>query len=543
MLAQMQNHPLLLSAVLDHADREHGSRVVTSRYGDGATIRRTYAELARRARRLAAALLEMGVGVGDRVSTLAWNTDRHLELYFAITGIGAICHTVNPRLHPSQVAYILRDAGSRWLFADVDLCPLAEIAVADCPDVSTVVALCAGDQTPAWTGRDVAFVAYEALIDGAEPLAEWPVLDERLAAVLCYTSGTTGAPKGVAYSHRSIVLHAYAAAAPDVLGYRAVDVVMPVVPMFHVMAWGIPFVAAMAGSALVLPGHRLDGGALHELMQAEGVTVSAAVPTVWLSLLDAMDKQGAAPGALSRVLNGGAALPQRIVKAFRERYGIQVQHAWGMTECSPIAGVNSPKPGQALFPDPAYDATQARQGRAPFGIRVEVFDEGGAILPRDGQSVGHVRLKGHWVLDAYFGAGAGTGTRATDDGGWFDAGDLGVIDDNGFLLITDRAKDAIKSGGEWISTIELENIALSHDAVAEAAVIGRPDPVWDERPLLIVALKSGQSATEGELLDIYRDRVARWMVPDAVAYVDALPKGATGKIDKQALRATFVAQG
>ncbi len=538
MFAQMQNHSLQLSAVLEHAEREHGLRAVTSRYSDGAIVRRTYAEVAERAGRLATALLQMGVGVGDRVSTLAWNTDRHLELYFAISGIGAVCHTVNPRLHPSQIAYILRDAGSRWLFVDDDLLALAETAVADCPEMGTIVSLTGADAASPWTGRDVDFRPYETLIDRHARLAEWPLLEERLAAVLCYTSGTTGAPKGVTYSHRSILLHAYAAAAPDVLGYRAVDVVMPVVPMFHVMAWGIPFVAAMAGSALVLPGNRLDGAALHDLMQTERVTVSAAVPTVWLSLLDAMETRGAAPDALIRILNGGAALPQRIVQAFRETFGVRVQHAWGMTECSPIAGVNSPIPGQAVFPDPASDAIQARQGRPPFGIQVEVFDKGGAMLPRDSGSVGHIRLRGHWVLDAYF----GTEKKATDDADWFDTGDLGVIDADGFLLITDRAKDAIKSGGEWISTIELENIALSHDAIAEAAAIGRPDPVWGERPLLIVALKPGRSATEKEVLDTYRDRVARWMIPDAVAYVDALPKGATGKIDKQSLRTTFAAR-
>ncbi len=541
MIGLMQDHPLLVSALLDHAEREHGAAKMVSRHSDGETIRQTYADMALRSRRLGTALAALGAGPGAVVGTLAWNTGRHMEIYYAVSGIGAVCHTINPRLFDAQVTFILQDAADQILFVDLDLAPLAERCLAGTTALRAVVVLCRADQLPALSlPPGVTLHAYEALIEGVAPLEAWPVLDERSAAALCYTSGTTGSPKGVLYSHRSILLHTYAICAADAFGFSARDTVMPVVPMFHVMAWGFPYAAAATGFDLALPGNRLDGASLQQLILEAGVTKAAGVPTVWLGLKRQLEESGEGLGALALIVNGGAALPPAIVESFRRDHGVKVQHAWGMTEASPVAGINTPRRSQAAFPAPDYDLTQRRQGRPPFGIAVKVVDLAGAEQPRDGVSVGLVKLKGPWVIARYFNH---PDEEILDADGWFATGDIGAIDAHGDLLITDRAKDAVKSGGEWISTIELETLALSHPAVQEAAVVAKPDPVWDERPLLICVLKPGATATAEDLRAFYEGKVAKWWIPSEVVFTDALPHAATGKVNKVELRRLFAGVG
>ena len=541
MIGLMQDRPLLVSALLEHAEREHSAASIVSRHSDGEIVRQTYADLARRSRALGGALATLGAGPGAVVGTLAWNTARHMEIYFAVSGVGAICHTINPRLFDAQIQFIVQDAADQILFVDLDLAPLVERCIAGATALRAVVVLCRADQLPSLAlPPGVALHAYEALIEAADPVVVWPELDERSAASLCYTSGTTGAPKGVLYSHRSILLHTYAICAADAFGFSARDTVMPVVPMFHVMAWGFPYAAAATGFDLVLPGNRLDGASLHELILAEGVTKAAGVPTLWLGLKSHLEKTGAGLGALELIVNGGAALPPAIVEGFRRDHGVRVQHAWGMTECSPVAGINTPQRGQAAWPSPDYDQTQRRQGRPPFGISVKVVDDAGAEQPRDGVSVGLVKLKGYWVISHYFNH---PDADVLDADGWFSTGDIGSIDAHGDLLITDRAKDAVKSGGEWISTIELENLALSHPAVQEAAVVAKPDPVWDERPLLICVLKPGAAASAEDLRAFYEGKVAKWWIPNEVVFTDALPHSATGKLNKVELRRLFCGVG
>ena len=538
MLGLMQDSPLLVSALLEHAEREHGAAQMVSRRGDGRVVRQSFTQFGGRSRRLAAALIGLGVQPGTRLATLAWNSDRHMEIYFAASGIGAVCHTINPRLSDDQLAFIVNDAADQILFIDADLAPLVDRALSGCDSLQTVIVLCAEDELPAApAGARNGPIAYETFIADAAPLTSWPRLDERAAAMLCYTSGTTGAPKGVLYSHRAIILHTLAIGGADALGLRAVDCVMPVVPMFHVMAWGAPYAAMATGFKLVLPGNRLDGASLNDLILAEGVTVAAGVPTLWLGLARHLAESGEGVGDLKRIVNGGAALPPSLVEQFRDAHGVQVQHAWGMTECSPVAGINAPKAVEAAWPSPGYAAAQRKQGRPPFGIAVKTTGADGRELPRDGASVGDIKLKGPWVLSQYFNH---PDLQVLDDHGWFTTGDLGTIDADGFLQITDRAKDAVKSGGEWISTLDLENVALAHPAVLEAAVVARPDPVWDERPLLICVLKPGATATEDDLLAFYDGKVAKWQIPDAVVFTDEMTRSATGKINKVELRRRFV---
>lgn len=537
MMGLMQDRPLLVSALLDHAEREHGAAVMTSRHSDGELVTQTYRQFGDRSRRLATALMDLGAGAGDRVCTLAWNSGRHMELYFAVSGIGAVCHTLNPRLFEAELAYIINDAQDRLIFADLDLAPLAAQVAAQTPTVEALIVLCRAEQLPDLPLRPgLRLLAYEDLIADAVPIADWPALDENSAAALCYTSGTTGRPKGVLYSQRSIVLHTYAICAADGFGLRAVDTLLPAVPMFHVMAWGFPFAAAATGFNLVYPGPRLDGAALLDLIRTQGVTVAAGVPILWLNLARELEQDGGDTGALERIVNGGAALPPALVETFRARHGVRVQHAWGMTECSPVAGVNTLKRGQAAFPSPDYDATQRAQGRPPFGISVRTTDDEGNEMPRDGLAVGHVQLRGWWVLSAYFGQ---ADTPVTDAEGWFSTGDLGTIDADGFLTITDRSKDAVKSGGEWISTIDLENLALAHPAVLESAVVAKPCPTWGERPLLVCVLKPGAAATPEALRDHYKGKVAKWQIPDEVIFTDTLPRTGTGKLNKVEIRKRF----
>ena len=531
MLGLMQNHPLLVSSILSHAERHHAEGQVVSRQLDGSIHRTTYGEVAVRARRLVRALQTLGVDAGDRVGTLAWNGFRHLEAYYAVSGMGAIIHTINPRLAPDDIAHIVVDARDRVLLADLSFAPLlAGIAPSVAGQVRAVVWMCTPAEMP-----DIALppglesLCYETLLADADDAFAWPALDENMASALCYTSGTTGRPKGVLYSHRSTVLHAYAINMGDVFGLRAADRVLPIVPMFHVNAWGIPYAVPMAGGALVFPGRQLDGASVQQLMDSEQVTFSAGVPTVWQGLLQYLRQSGTRIDTVSRLICGGSACPPALMDAFRDEYGVRVDHAWGMTETSPLGTCAGPKAG--------VDVAIARykQGRAVPGIDMKIVDDHGAELPWDGVAFGNLMVRGHWVARRYVNAEA----DATDADGWFPTGDVATIDATGVMQITDRTKDIVKSGGEWISSIALENIAVEHPAVAEAAIIGAHHPKWDERPLLIVVARAGQTVDGAALLAMYPGRVAKWWTPDEVVVVDELPHTATGKINKLALRQRF----
>jgi fatty-acyl-CoA synthase len=534
----MQNRPLLISGLLRHAATYHGDVEIVSCLHGGEMRRANWRTVEQRARRLAGQLAGLGVAPGDRVATLAWNTDRHLELYYAVAGAGAVLHTVNPRLFPEQIAYILNHAADGIVFFDLDF---AELLVGIAPLLTTVrrfVALCRPDQLPALDLPGLG--CYEAVIDGGRDDYDWPEFDENAASSMCYTSGTTGNPKGVLYSHRSTVLHSFAACAADGLALTARDCVLLAVPMFHVNAWGVPYAAAMCGARLVLPGSGLTGERLFALMRDEGCTFSLGVPTVWLGLFHYIEQQGAALDLsalrLRRVVVGGSAAPRAIIEKFEHLLGVFVIQAWGMTETSPLATIANLLPrhdGVAL--DERF-AVQSRQGRAIYGVEVGVFDGDGRRLPHDGVSVGEIRVRGPWVLSGYYGNPADT---ALDEAGWFATGDVALIDPDGYVQITDRSKDVIKSGGEWISSIDLENAAMGHPKVREAAVIGVPHSKWQERPLLIVVPKPGEAITGPELIDFLAGRVARWWLPDDVVFVDTLPHTATGKLLKTRLREDF----
>ncbi|ABQ30636.1 long-chain-fatty-acid--CoA ligase [Acidiphilium cryptum] len=531
MLGLMQHHDLMISDFLVHAARHRPRAEIVSRLAGG-IHRQTWVDTARRARQLARALGRLGVRPGDRVATLAWNNHRHVELYFAISGSGAVVNTVNPRLAPDDIAYILEHAEDGVLFAEADFASLVEQVAGKLPPglLRQVVFLCdAADLPGIALPAGVAITDYESLIDAETDEYDWPRFDERTASGLCYTSGTTGRPKGVLYTHRSTVLKAMAVNAADAIGLKAADRLMPVVPMFHVNAWSLPYAAAAAGTSLVMPGRFLDGQSLYELIEAEHVTCASGVPTVWLGVLAHIRKTGGRFSTLERMIVGGSACPEALFDAYDE-LGVTIVHAWGMTESSPIATVATPVPG--------VDAATARrqrlsQGRVLFGIDLRAR-RGAEEVPWDGETAGDIELRGHWVTTGYYRMPKGT----TEDG-WFPTGDVGMIDPDGFVILTDRSKDLIKSGGEWISSIDIENIAVSHPAVAEAAAIAAKHPKWDERPVVIVALKPGASATREELLSVYEGKVARWAVPDDVIFVDELPHGATGKLLKTELRARF----
>ena len=533
MLGLMQDWPLLCHRVIDHAARNHGRRQVHSRSVEGAITTTTYAAIRERALKVAKRLERDGIRLGDRVGTLAWNTARHLEVWYGIMGIGAIYHTINPRLFPEQIAWIINHAEDRVLLVDLTFLPLLEKLSPKLPAIERFVVLTDAEHLPATSLTNA--VAYEEWIAEVDADFTWKAFDENTAAGMCYTSGTTGNPKGVVYSHRSNVLQAMAIAWTDVFGIASRDVVMPVVPMFHANGWSIAMTAPMVGASLVMPGAKLDGASIFELLTKYRVSCTAAVPTVWLSLLAHLEASGTTLPDLRRVVIGGSACPRSILKTFQEAYGVEVVHAWGMTELSPLGTTCTIKPEYAELAGDARLDVQAKQGHAPFTVELKVTDEEGREVAHDGATSGRLKARGPAVAKAYF----KEDHNILDADGFFDTGDIATLDQAGYLQITDRAKDVIKSGGEWISSIELENLAVAHPKVAEAAVIGIRHPKWDERPLLVVVLKGGQAASKAEILDFLRGKTAQWWLPDDVAFVPEIPHTATGKILKTALREQF----
>ena len=538
MLGQMMQQPLLISSLLTHAERHHGEREIVSRRVEGDIHRCTYRDLGQRARRMANALQTLGVSLGDRVATLAWNGYRHLELYYAVSGSGAVLHTLNPRLHPDQVTWIADHAEDQVLFFDLSFLPLIEAIAPRVKTIKAFVLMTDRARLPAQSAIPN-LLCYEDLVDAQGDDFSWPVFDEQTASSLCYTSGTTGHPKGVLYSHRSTMLHTFAAALPDGLNCSARDTVLPVVPMFHVNAWGLPYIACMVGAKLVFPGPFLDGRNLHELFETEGVTVSAGVPTVWQGLLAHVEANDLRFSTMRRTIIGGSACPPSMMRAFQERHAVEVLHAWGMTELSPLGTACTLKPRQLALPADERLAIQGKQGRVVFGVDMKIVGNDGRELPHDGQASGELMVRGPWVVSRYFKDEGGDPLVYADGEGWFPTGDVATIDADGFMQITDRAKDVIKSGGEWIGSIDLENIALAHPAVAQAACIAARHPKWDERPLLVVVKKPDAQVTRQDILRFYDGKIAKWWTPDDVVFVDAIPLGATGKVQKNRLREQF----
>jgi len=538
MLGLMQDQPLLISTIIRHAARHHAGAELVSKTVEGAVHRTTYGDLEPRSRQLAGALARLGIKAGDRVATLAWNGFRHFELYYAISGTGGICHTINPRLSHDDISYIVNHAGDAVIFADTTFAPiLAGIALAVRASVRAIVFMTERAHMPDIAlpeGMDL--LCYEEILAAADPIAAWPTFDERSAASLCYTSGTTGRPKGVLYSHRSTMLHAYASNLPDVFGLRATDRFLPVVPMFHVNAWGSPYSAPMAGASLIMPGRYLDGASLATMMNDERVTCSAGVPTVWLGLLQHLRNSGTRLDSVQRLIIGGSACPPVLMQAFGDEYGVRVDHAWGMTEMSPIGTYNMPKSTNAHLSGAEAFRLREKQGRVMFGVDMRIVNDDGVELPWDGLTSGNLQVKGPNVCSAYLGDAPGS---ALDADGWFATGDVATIDPDGNMEITDRSKDVVKSGGEWISTVQLENIAVGHPDVAEAAVIAARHPKWDERPLLIVVAKPDVEIDRSALLAYFDGKVAKWWQPDDVIVVDQLPHTATGKIQKMMLREKY----
>jgi 3-(methylthio)propionyl---CoA ligase len=535
MFGQMMDRPLLISSIARHAELQHPRREIVSIVADNPRHRYTYRDAFIRARKLANALRRLGIRHGDRVATLAWNDYRHFEIYYAVSGSGFVCHTINPRLFEEQIIYIINHAEDRWLFLDPAFVPLLEKLQSRLPRLEGIVVMTDDAHMP--TTQLPRAQSYESLIADESDEFDWPEFDERTASSLCYTSGTTGDPKGVLYSHRSTILHCYASALPDAMSLSAHEVVMPVVPMFHVNAWGLPYSCAMVGAKLVFPGPKMgDAETLQRLIEEEKVTFSAGVPTVWQGMVAYLEKTGKRIDSLTHVVSGGSAVPVALMNQLLERHGVEVVHAWGMTETSPIGTIRSYSPEAQALPDDQRDPLRARQGRTVFGIELKVCDESGNEVTRDGKTFGALKVRGPWVAASYY---KRNGDEVFDAAGWFNTGDVATICPLGYMQITDRTKDVIKSGGEWISSIELENLAVAHPAVAQAAAIAIPHPKWQERPLLVVVLKPGASASREELLQFFVGKVAKWWIPDDVAFVDKLPLTATGKLSKLQLREQF----
>ena len=539
MLGLMQDWPLTVDKILDHSKNWHGHREVVTRSVEGPIVRATYAEIHARAKRVTSVLKDWDVQVGDRIATLAWNTGRHMEAWYGVMGIGAVCHTLNPRLFPEQIAWIADHAGDRALFVDLSFLPIVAAILPRVPSLEHVIVFTDRSHMPADfapAGEAPNFkglLCFEDLVEQHHADCAWGGFDEGTAAGLCYTSGTTGDPKGVLYSHRSNFLHTLITLQSDVMGLSQRDVILPVVPMFHANAWGVAFSAPAVGCKIVMPGAKMDGASIHELLETEGVTFSAAVPTVWQMLLTQLQDTGGKLTTLKKVVIGGAACPEHIIRAFHDDYGVEVVHAWGMTETSPV-GTLSTMTDQ--LEDLSFDEQmpwRLKQGRPPMGVELKLTNDAGERLPHDGKSFGNLKVRGPTIAGEYF---RGAGGKILDDEGFFDTGDVATIDTHGFMQITDRAKDVVKSGGEWISTIDIENIAAGHPKAALAAVIGVPHPKWDERPILLVKLKEGETATKEEFLLFLRGKIAKWWMPDDVVFVDDIPLGATGKIDKKLIR-------
>jgi fatty-acyl-CoA synthase len=530
----MQDWPLLCHRVIDHAAIQHGNREVVSRSIEGPIHRTTYAQVRRRALQVAQRLERDGIRLGDRVATLAWNTWRHLESWYGITGLGAVYHTINPRLFADQIVYIANHAEDRLMFLDLTFVPLIEKLQDQLPTIERFIVYTDAAHMPQTSLRNA--VAYEQWLAEADGDFRWTSFDENTAAGMCYTSGTTGNPKGVVYSHRSNVLHSMMALTPDAFNLSASDTIMPVVPFFHANGWSIAFSAPMSGAKLVMPGAKLDGASIYELLDTEGVTMTAAVPTVWLMLLANLEQTGKKLPKLRRVLIGGSACPRAMIKTFEADYDVTVAHAWGMTEMNPIGSICGIKPDYGDLDRDGILDVKMKQGSAPFSVEMKIVDDAGKELPWDGKTFGRLLVRGVSVAKAYF---KNEGGNILRDDGFFETGDIATIDPYGTMQITDRAKDVIKSGGEWISTIDLENLAVGHPKVAEAAAIGIQHPRWDERPLLVIVLKKDQTATKDEILGFMQGKIAKWWMPDDVAFVDEIPHTATGKIQKTTLRDQF----
>ena len=531
----IQDQSLLISSLIQYAAQYHGKREIVTRTIDRNIHRTTYAEVYKRTQQLANALEALGAEPGDRIGTIAWNSFRHLEVYYATSGVGCVCHTINPRLFVEQLIYIINHAEDKFLFIDSSFVELAEQLSTHLEGVKGIIVMCDQEEMPVTTLDNT--YCYESLISGQEDRYSWPKFDENTASSLCYTSGTTGNPKGVLYSHRSTVLHSWCASSPDTLGICNNDSLLVIVPMFHANAWGTPYAAPMSGAKMVFPGPHLDGESLVELIEQEDVTCSAAVPTVWLGILQYLKKTNKGLGILGRVAIGGTAAPPIMIRTLQEEYGVRVCHAWGMTEMSPLGTTGTLKKDSLSLPKEEQYKLQEKQGRGIYGVEMKIVDDDGGELPRDGVAFGNLMVRGPWIASGYF---KGEGGEVLDSDGWFPTGDVATLDAEGYMQITDRAKDVIKSGGEWIGSIELENVAMEHVGVAECAVIGVSHPKWDERPLLVVVREAGSEVTPEEILKFFVGKTAKWWIPDDVVFVKELPHTPTGKVLKTKLRKDFV---
>jgi fatty-acyl-CoA synthase len=536
MRGLMMDRPLLIASLIDYAAGYHGDTEIVSSLVEGGTHRYTYADAAERAKRLAQALGRLGVEEGDRVATLAWNGHRHLELYFGISGIGAVCHTVNPRLFHEQILYILNHAEDRLLFLDLTFLPLVEALAAGLPHLRHIVVMTDAAHMP--RSSLPGLLCYEDLLQAEDGRLDWPSFDENTASSLCYTSGTTGNPRGALYSHRSTVLHSFEACMADFCALSSQETLCLVVPMFHANGWGVPYAAAMCGAKLVLPGPHLDGASLYQLFEAHGVTLSMGVPTIWLGLLKHLEDSGKRFSSLRRVTVGGAALAPAMMEAFEGKYGVTVVHGWGMTEMSPVGTIGTLRRKFRGLPQPEQQAVKLKQGRAMYGVELRIVDAEGRVQPHDGEAMGELLVRGPWIIAAYYRDETAT-AAAFDAEGWFRTGDVATIDPDGYMQIVDRRKDVIKSGGEWISSIAIENAAIGHPDIAEAAVVGVPHPRWGERPLLVIVPKAGRAPTNESVLAFLARHLARWQLPDDIVRMAEIPHTATGKILKARLRELF----
>lgn len=533
MLGSMMKQELLISSLIEHAGKFHADTEIVSRETSGDLHTTNWGETAADSRKLASALGKLGLEQGDRVATIAWNNHRHLKIWFALSGSGLVCHTLNPRLFPEQLIFIINDAGNKAIFFDKTFMPLIVGTREHLKTVEHFIYMGPHDEEVAAAVPGAIF--FDDLILGGDADYQWPELSEDAPCSLCYTSGTTGNPKGVLYSNRSTMLHTFAISMPDALSLSASEIILPVVPMFHANAWGIPYCAAMTGAKLVMPGPGLDGDSLLDLIDSQKVTLALGVPTIWMMLLDAAEKSGSKMETLRRNVIGGSAAAPSMIAMFRDKYDCDTIHAWGMTETSPLGTANMPKGKHADLKPDAMATLRLGQGRPPFGIDLRIVDENGAPLPHDGVAEGALQVRGHWVVDTYF----GQDTSATTEDGWFDTGDVSTIDADGYMVIRDRTKDIIKSGGEWISSVDLEGIAVAHPGIAMAAAIGARHPKWDERPMIVAVKADGADPSEDEIIALFADKVAKWQIPDAVVFTDAIPLNGTGKMLKNKLREQF----